>query len=650
VNENKKKQGINRLTLAGLIITLGIVYGDIGTSPLYVVKAIFTGFADFKEEFVLGAISCIFWTLTIQTSVKYVIITLQADNNGEGGIFALFALIRKKSAWAFLFAVIGGSALLADGVITPAITITSAVEGLRLLNSNIVVVPIVVIIISLLFFIQQYGGRMIGRSLGPVMLLWFLMIGALGLIQVIQHPAILKAIHPKYAIDLVTEYPKGFLLLGAVFLATTGVEALYSDLGYVGAKNIRVSWFFVKVTLILSYMGQGVWVLNHPAEAYAGVNPFFAIMPAWFTVTGIVLATAAAVTASQAVISGSFTLISEAISLNFWPKFKLRYPSDRKGQIFIPRINFILWIACIVVVILFQESSRMQAAYGLSINITMLMTTILLSLYIYNNKVSLPFLIWFLLVFVVFEGVFLYANIHKFKTGASFSILLASIYAAIMYVWYNGRRIKNKFLAFVEIEKYVPMLRKISADQSIPKHSTNLVYVTKANNLHEIESKIIYSIVNKQPKRADIYWFLHVDITDEPDTFEYRVVHYDPGKIIKVEFKLGFKVEPRINLYFKQVVEDLVESGELDMLSRYKSLREFNVTSDFQYILIDRISGSEADFTPHDQIVLDLYELIRKIAIPEARSLGLDTSNCVVEKVPLLVDSHYKGKIKRKNV
>lgn len=649
MDNNKKNLGINRLTLAGLIITLGIVYGDIGTSPLYVVKAIFTGFTNFKEEYVLGAISCIFWTLTIQTTLKYVIITLQADNNGEGGIFALFALIRKKSSWAFLFAILGGSTLLADGIITPAITITSAVEGIRLINSNVVVVPIVIVILSLLFLFQQFGTRFIGKSFGPIMFFWFLMIGTLGMIQVFHYPSILKAINPEYAVKLLTEYPQGFLLLGAVFLATTGAEALYSDLGHVGAKNIRISWIFVKVSLILSYMGQGVWVLEHTAEAFSGVNPFFAIMPSWFTVTGIIIATAAAVVASQALISGSFTLISEAISLNFWPKFKLRYPSEIKGQIFIPRVNAMLWVACSFVVLFFQESSAMQAAYGLSITITMIMTTILLSLYIYNNKVPLPFLIWFLIIFLTIEGAFLYANIHKFRSGGWFSIAVACIYIFIMYVWYNGRKIKNKFLAFVEIEKYVPVIKKISQDASIPKYATNLVYITKANSFYEVETKIIYSIVNKQPKRADVYWFLHVDITDEPDTFEYRVVHYDPGTIIKVDFKLGFKVEPRINLYFKQVLDDMVANGEVDMLSRYESLREFNIASDFQYILIDRVSTGDVEFTPHQQVILDVYEQIRKLAISEARSLGLDTSNCVIEKVPLRVDSRYNARILRKN-
>ncbi|HEX3008048.1 MAG TPA: KUP/HAK/KT family potassium transporter, partial [Bacteroidales bacterium] len=433
-----------------------------------------------------------------------------------------------------------------------------------------------------------------------------------------------------------------------VFLATTGAEALYSDLGHCGANNIRVSWGFVKITLVLSYMGQAVWVLNHPQEAIGGVNPFFAIMPQWFLIPGIIFATAAAIIASQALISGSFTLVSEAISLNFWPKLKLRYPSEVKGQIYIPQVNWFLWIACCFVVIYFQESADMQAAYGLSITITMLMTTMLLSLYIHNKKVPIPFLIWFLIIFLTLEVTFLYANIQKFWNGGWITIAIASIFIVLMYVWYNGRKIKNKFLSFVEIEDYVPILKSLSEDESIPKYSTHLVYVTKANSFYEIESKIMYSIINKQPKRADVYWFLHVDISDEPDTFEYRVVHYEPGKIIKVEFRLGFKIKTKIIQYFRQVLEEMVESGEVEVMSRYDSLKEFKIQGDFQYILIDRIATIEGGFTPHQQIILNMYELIRKVGVSDARALGMDTSNCIIEKVPIVIENKFKHRLVRK--
>ncbi len=647
---NNHQQGLTKLTLAGVIITLGIVYGDIGTSPLYVFKAIVGGFNEIRQDFILGAVSCIIWTLTIQTTVKYVLITLQADNKGEGGIFALFALIRRKSPWAYVFALIGGSTLLADGIITPSITVTSATEGLKLYNENIPVIPIVLLIITAIFFVQQFGTKLIGKSFGPIMLVWFLMLGILGTFQIFQYPVIFKAFNPQYALNLLSHYPNAMFILGAVFLATTGAEALYSDLGHCGAKNIRISWMFVKATLILNYMGQAAWVMNNPESALNGDNPFYKIMPGWFMIPGILIATAAAIIASQALISGSFTLISEAISLNFWPRFKLRYPTEIKGQIYIPKINWFLWISCCFVVLYFQESSAMEAAYGLSITITMIMTTILLSFYIYFKKIPMPFIIWFLLIYLSVEGTFLYANLQKFFEGGWFTLAMASIFIFIMYFWYNGRKIKNKFLVFEDIEKYVSVIKDLSQDESVPKRTTNLVYITKANNYYQLESKIIYSIINKQPKRADVYWFIHVDILDDPDTLEYRVIHYEPGKMIKVDFKLGFKVELRINQYFKQVLEEMAEKGEVNTVSGYGSLHKHNIAGDFQYILIDRIATSDMRITSYQQFVLDIYEGIRFISTTESNSLGLDTSNCVLEKVPLLIEKGSKKQMKRQNV
>jgi len=647
MNSSSKSKTYQKLSFAGLLITLGIVYGDIGTSPLYVFKAIVDGLGDLRDDYIYGALSCIIWTLTIQTTVKYVIISLKADNKGEGGIFALFALIRRKYAKAYIIAIIGGAALLADGIITPAITVTSAVEGYKIVYPNIPVIGIVIVIISILFVFQQFGSKLIGKAFGPVMLIWFGMLAVLGISQIIVNPAVLKAFNPYYAYILLHDYPAGFLLLGAVFLATTGAEALYSDLGHCGVNNIRVSWIFVKSALILNYLGQGAWVILNRSVMVEHINPFYSIMPSWFLGTGIIIAISAAIIASQAIISGSFTLISEAISLNFWPKLKLRYPADFKGQIYIPKINWILLFACISIVLYFKESSSMEAAYGLSISLTMLMTTLLMALYIYSNKVPLPIVVWFLLLFLSVEGSFLVANLNKLKTGGWVSVALASFFFVIMYSWYNGRKIKNKFVSFVRVKDYIDVLHALTKDESIPKYTTNLVYITKANSPNEIESKIVYSIINKQPKRADVYWFLHVDITDEPDTFEYRIFHYNHGSIIKVDFKLGFKVDPRVHVYFKQVLEDLAESKEVDLLSRYASLRSHTIAGDFQYIVIDRIASYEYDFSAHNKFVMNFYEIIRHFGISEARSLGLDTTNCIVEQVPLLVDQQASQKIER---
>ena len=639
--------GINRLTLVGVIITLGIVYGDLGTSPLYTLRAILDGLQGVQTDLVMGGLSCIIWTLTLQTTIKYVLITLRADNKGEGGIFALFALIRRRRSWAYIFAIVGGSTLLADGIITPSITVTSAVEGLKMISNNIPVIPIVFGILTALFVIQQFGTKFLGKSFGPIMFIWFLMLGVLGFGAILQYPDIVRSFNPMYAYKLLTQHPGGFLLLGAVFLATTGAEALYSDIGHCGLKNIRVSWIYVKSMLILNYLGQGAWVLSHPVEAaQATSNPYFNIMPQWFLVSGIIISTAAAVIASQALISGSFTLITEAISLNFWPKLKIGYPTDVKGQVYVPKINWFLWLACMFVVWYFQESSRMGAAYGLSITITMLMTTTLLLIYL-NHRVSLPFIVLFGMVFIFIEGSFLIANLHKFMNGGYVTILIAGVFCVIMYTWYNGRKLKNSYMVFVKLTDYLDVLKALSNDQSVPKYATNLVYVTKANKRTEIESKIIYSIINKQPKRADIYWFLHVDVMDSPDTFEYEITHFIPGRVMKVDFRLGFKVEPRISQYFRQILEDLVEKGEVDILSRYESLRSHHVNGDFQYVLIDRIATHDVDLTFHQKLIINLYNLIKKLAIPEEKALNLDTSNVLVEKVPLLADQRAKRKMTR---
>jgi KUP system potassium uptake protein len=646
MESNHTGNGINKLTLAGIIITLGIVYGDIGTSPLYVVKAIVSGVSVITPDVIIGAISCIIWTLTLQTTLKYVVITLRADNKGEGGIFALFALIRRRRVWAYIFAIIGGSTLLADGIITPSITVTSAIEGLKYINPQIPVLLIVFLIITFLFVIQQFGTDFIGRSYGPIMIIWFLMLGIFGAMGIIQYPDIFKAFNPAYAYQLLAEHPGGFILLGAVFLATTGAEALYSDLGHCGLKNIRISWVFVKAMLILNYLGQGAWVLNHALLAKRGENPFFMLMPKEFLITGIIIATAAAIIASQALISGTFTLVTEAISLNFLPKMKVGYPTDVKGQVYVPKINWFLWVACMFVVWFFKESSKMEAAYGLSISITMLMTTVLVTIYL-NNRAPVAAIALFTLSFFFIEGGFLIANLNKFSHGGYFTIVMASFFGIIMYYWYKGRKLKNSFLVFVKLSDYFNVLTALSNDKSVPKYATNLVYITKANKKTEIESKILYSIINKKPKRADTYWFLHVDVMETPDTYEYEVTQFVPGKIIKIDFRLGFKVEPHINLYFKQALNDMVESGEIGILSSYESLRSHHVNADFQFVLIDRVATYDIDFTFQQRLTMSLYSIIKRIGIPEEKAFNLDTSNITVEMVPLYSDQKPKQKIKR---
>lgn len=649
MDNSKQHAGINKITLAGLIVTLGIVYGDLGTSPLYVFKAILAGSKEINELLVLGGISCIFWTLTLQTTIKYVLITLRADNHGEGGIFALFALLKKKSTLVLIITMIGGSALLADGVITPAITVTTAIEGLRIIQPTIPVIPLVLLILAVLFSFQRFGTNIIGKLFGPMMLIWFLMLGVLGVVQISTMPKVLLALNPYYAIKLLIEYPSGILLLGAVFLATTGAEALYSDLGHCGIKNIRTSWIFVKTTLVLTYLGQGAWILSHPDIAKE-VNPFFAVMPEWFLLPGIIIATSAAVIASQALISGSFTLVSEAISLNFWPKFRLNYPTNIKGQVYIPLVNWFLWFACSFVVIFFENSEKMESAYGLSITITMIMTTLLLSFWLPSKGPKNIFRITIIVVFLSIESVFLISNLNKFMHGGWFTILLALFFFVIMYGWHYGRKIKNRYITFTNLKKYIDQFNDLKNDVTIPYISANLVYITKGNKPLQIESKIIYSIFHKHPKRANTYFLLHVDNDDAPNTFKYKVNHIIPGTLIKIDFKLGFKIERKINLYFRQVIEDMVAAGEFSLESPFKSLQKYNITSNFLFVDLDRVLTVDYKLPASEGFIMNIHNIIRNISNNDIKALGLDSSSTIEEKIPILIPQSPQHRIKKEEI
>jgi KUP system potassium uptake protein len=639
----------SKASLAGLIIALGIIYGDIGTSPLYTIKAI-VGTHDVSELLVIGGISCIIWTLTLQTSIKYVLLTLRADNKGEGGIFSLYALIRRHAKWAVFPAMIGGAALLADGIITPPITVTSAIEGLGLgLQPTLY---IVLAIIAGLFFMQQFGTSSIGKLFGPIMFLWFFMLAALGILHIPDSLAILKAFNPMYAVKLLTTFPKGFLLLGAVFLCTTGAEALYSDLGHCGRSNIRVSWIFVKACLILNYLGQGAWLLSHKmgqpiVMGHDVVNPFYELMPSWFLYIGIGISTVAAVIASQALISGSYTLIAEAIRLNLWPKLKLNFPSDAKGQLYIPAINSLLFVGCCGIVLYFQRSEAMEAAYGLSITLCMLMTSVLFSIYMYTHRVKMPIIAVYLLVYISLELGFLAANLVKFVHGGYVTVLLAGSIFIIMYVCYKSRRIKNRYVEFVKLDEYLHQLQDLSNDPSIPKYATHLVYLTSANNPKEIEHKIMYSILNKKPKRADIYWFVHVDIQDVPHCSEYTVDAIIPNEIIKIEFRLGFREEQRINLLFRQVVEEMVANKEVNITSRYTSLQKNKVAGDWQFIVMEKFLSHENDLPLFERFVMKMYFWMKQYSLSEEKGFGLDSSYVTIEKFPLIVSPVSKARLKR---
>jgi KUP system potassium uptake protein len=648
----------NRVTLAGLLIALGIIYGDIGTSPLYVLNAITNG-KIITEELIVGALSLIIWTLTLQTTIKYVILTLQADNRGEGGIFSLYALVRRRRRWLVMAAMLGGAALLADGMITPPISVTSAIEGLKQVPalghiSQRTIIYIVIGILSLLFFVQQFGTAFIGRFFGPIMTCWFIMLAALGSMHFFEDLSILKALNPFYGIRLLINYPGGFFILGGVFLCTTGAEALYSDLGHCGKWNIRYSWIFVKSCLIINYLGQGAWLLTHykgklisSAMIEGGFNPFYGIMPHWFLYFGIAIATVAAIIASQALISGSFTLVSEAMRLNLWPKLKINYPSEARGQLYVPSVNFLLFAGCIGIVLYFRKASNMEAAYGLAITVTMIATSILFSNYLVIRRVRTGFIYLYLLVYLSIELSFLFANMNKFPHGGYVTLLVGGILFFIMYDWFRARKIKNRYVEFVRLEHYISKIQELSNDKSVPKYATHLVYLTSADNPKEIEHKIVYSILNKKPKRADIYWLIHVDTLDDPYTAEYTVEHIIPNDIIRVEFRLGFRVQPRINLLFRKVVEDLVKNREVNVTSRYESLEKNNVTGDFQFVVMEKYLSQDNDLGIWERMIMKIHFWLKFASLSEERGFGLDPSNVVVEKFPLIVSSISNFRMKR---
>ena len=637
-----------KLTAMGLLIAIGIVFGDIGTSPLYVMRTILRANPHFDANYILGAVSCIIWTLTLQTTLKYVIVALRADNKGEGGVLALFTLIRKRGyRWLFIVAILGASTLIADGVITPAITVTSAIEGLHGLSTDIPIVPIVLFIISTVFFIQRFGTGSIGTYFGPFMLVWFLLLGILGMIHVVDYPYIIKAFNPYYAIKLLASSPEWFLILGAVFLCTTGAEALYSDLGHCGRRNITISWIFVKVMLILNYMGQGAYIVSHSASMHTGINPFYAIMPNWLLIPGIIMATGAAIIASQALISGCFTIFSEAVHLNFWPTMKFKYPSVDKGQIYIPRINNLLYILCIITVLLFQTSAHMEAAYGLSITITMLTTTVMLAVYLKQRFTPHWLVIAFLLVYLLIEGFFFLANLTKFAHGGWFTIMLALIAGSTMYIWYRASNIRRKYLKFKKLSDYYDIIRDLKADETIPKYATNLVYIRQSDSDDMVEDKLIYSIINKQPKRADHYFLVHFSNDDAPDTLNYTCHELIEQTLYAINIRVGYRVNPLMTLYLRQIVEDLIAQHRFDIRSCYPSLRKHNIAGDFRFIVLHRIYYASTVVSASDNFMLHLFGFIRHIGIEDEQALGLDTSNVTVERVPFVINNKYKQRITR---
>jgi len=649
---------LKKVTAAGLLVTLGIIFGDIGTSPLYVFSSII-GDRPISNELVYGGISCVFWTLTLQTTFKYILLTLQADNRGEGGIFSLYALVWRYRHWLYFPAILGAATLLADGIITPPISVASAIEGLNgvhgleniIVPGNALTIGIVIGIMTLLFFFQQFGTKVVGSSFGPIMFIWFSMIMFWGVIQIFHFPNIMAAFNPYYGLKLLIEYPKGFWLLGAVFLCTTGAEALYSDLGHCGKKNIQVSWIFVKIALVANYFGQAAWLLRSGKTTLGSLNPFYEIMPHWFLIPAIIIATLATIIASQALISGSFTLISEAVSMNFWPRITIKYPTDIRGQIYIPSINWILYGGCVAMMLYFKDSSSMVVAYGFSITVAMIMTTTLMFYYMKFVKKWPPIVIALILcVFISVESSFCIANVVKLAQRWKFLIFEFSV-VFTMYIWFKARKITNRFLNFENLINYLPALQVLSEDTSIPKYASHLVYLTKANNKKSVETRIIDSLLNKRPKRADVYWFAHINRTDEPYTMEYTVEELVPGKIIRVDFNLGFRVQSRIHVFFRKVLDEIIKCHSLDIdeNTRYGVINDQNheIASDIRYVIIEKFLSVENEFSMREGFILRSYFALKDMGQSDKKAFGLDMSDTEIEHIPMVVAPVSNVKLKR---
>jgi KUP system potassium uptake protein len=647
-------KSLNKVTIASLLVALGIIYGDIGTSPLYVLKAI-VGDRPIDETLVFGGVSLIFWTLIFQTTIKYIILTLRADNQGEGGVFSLYALVRRYSKYLVIPTILGATTLLADGIITPPISVASAIEGLGTVNGlekiivpgNTLTVGIVVAIISSLFFSQRFGTQKIGKAFGPVMAIWFLMLLIIGGAEIMQYPGVLKALSPHYGYELLVKYPKGFWLLGAVFLATTGAEALYSDLGHCGIKNIRITWIFVKTSLLTNYIGQAAWIMHLKSPTLNGLNPFFEMMPHWFLIPGILIATAATIIASQALISGSYTLISEAMNLNFWPRVTVRQPSNIKGQIYIPSVNTILWVGCVLMILYFKESAHMEAAYGFSITIAMMMTTILLNYYLlFRLKWNRWAVAAIITVFAIIEISFFVANVAKIKERWMFLFFELFIFL-VMYIWYYARKTNNQFVKFVDLGKFAPQLIELSEDDAIPKFSTHLIYLSKANSRTQVEEKIVNSILSKKPKRADVYWFVHINRTEEPYTMSYDVTELVDDKIIKVNLNIGFRIQPKTEQYFKKIVQELVANKELNLHIRPDGSTKYNAEPDFKFVVIEKFLSVENELTLRKGILLNSYFFLKNLGLSDEKAFGLDKSDVVVEHIPLIYQQHQNAELQR---
>ena len=642
------KEFHQRVSAAGLLIAMGIVFGDIGTSPLYTYTAVFHEGEVINAAKALGVLSAVFWTLLLLTTVKYIFIVLRADNKGEGGIFSLYALIRRYfGQWLVIPAIIGAAFLIADGIITPPISVASAIEGLQKFDPGLNTVPWVIIILVVIFLFQQMGTGQIGKVFGPVMFAWFSFIGIMGIMAINGNWEVLKALNPSYAFYLLKEYPGGFWLLGGIFLCTTGAEALYSDMGHVGRNNIRWSWMYIKICLVLSYAGQTAWLVAHQSKPLGSISPFYNTVPSSIYIYAVILATLATIIASQALISGCFTLVNEGIRLNIWPRHKVDFPGSIKGQVYIPFINWFLMVACIGMVLYFEKSTNMEAAFGLSVTLTMLVTSFLVILYLVSKRVSMVWIGLFGIIFLTIEGMFLVANLKKVEHGGWITLLIGAVLSVVMYIWYKGKLIQKKFIVHVPLQKQVPALQQLSRDEEIPKYSTHLIYLSGSENSNMIEQKFLASILRSPLKKADMYWFVHINVVDEPYALEYRVKTLAHNDVYHLTFDIGFRIEPRVDLFFRTVVTEMIEAGELSLHPGPDMKYSMNKTGDYKFMLSESYLSSDNDIPYWKNMLLKFYYNLKTITVTEEKNFGLDTSNILLEKYPLVVSPASQVMLKR---
>lgn len=651
-NSGKKKS----ISLGMILVTIGVVYGDIGTSPMYVMKSILAGnggIGNVDKEFIIGALSLVIWTITLLTTVQFILIALKADNHGEGGIFALFSLVRKHGKWLIIPGMIGGATLLADGVLTPAVTVTTAVEGLRSIpvldeflgEGQMVVVLLTVLIISLLFMVQRAGTSKIGSCFGPVMMIWFTFLGVSGLLGIGNDFSVLKAFNPVYAVKVLMS-PKnlsGIMILGSVFLATTGAEALYSDMGHVGRENIYISWPYVKLCLILNYLGQGAFIIkNTTNEALImqnDPNPFYLMLPESVRPFAIILGASAAIIASQALITGSFTLVTDAIRLDLMPHLRICFPSDTKGQMYIPLVNTFLWTGTVLFVIGFRSSARLEAVYGLAITITMITTTLLLAVYIYKNQGRKILAILVGIVFGAIEVVFFISSMNKFLKGGYFAILLAFFIYSIMFVWYRGTSIEQMQKVKLSVRDYIPMLKALHDDESIQRKAFNMVFFINDKDPEYLDRDVLYSILDKDTKRADAYWFINVNVVDVPNEMSYSIENYGTDFLFRIQLDLGYKVPQTVNIYLRQIVTEMIASGELPEQSHVHSIYGPSKVGNFKFCMIRKVLKEDGSLPAFDRFVMNSKYAIRRMVGSAIRWYGIDTASSIVEYVPLFIES-----------